>query len=113
MALALLLINVMVDKKQQDYKSPLFFDVDTQEDGLVIVTCNYIFKKEAEDFLSHLAFHLDQIFSIVMWDVFAHSYRSSRSNFSTARKTNLLLRLLLMMRCLILPLLTPTIAQTF
>ena len=72
---------IMAVNTQQDLRSPLFLDANTQLDGSVIVTCDKSVKEEAEAFLSHLAIYLEQIFGVVIWEAFTHDYKESMSSF--------------------------------
>ena len=52
------------------------------------MTCNKRVKEEVDVFLSHLAIYLEQIFSVVIWEVFTHKYKKNMSTFAYCTTKN-------------------------
>ena len=50
--------------------SSLFLEIDTTEEGEVIVTCDKSMKNKGETILSHFAIYLEVIFGSIVWDAF-------------------------------------------
>lgn len=61
----------MAVKTKDNFESLLFLGVDVQEKGSIIVTYDKNMREEEETFQAHLVIYLQEIFGIIIWEVFS------------------------------------------